>query len=167
MNAGVGFAEAKSLFIPPDPDEIRPSVSKYVSGTTLHSSVRFQHCYGCYPINPLEGSDCCVANYRHRQLIESIKHGICRGDDFALCHPKSAKKCTRLRHVIPLTNPPNLCSKCKFQQSTHSIVQQFIRFPLDNQQLNRINQFGRCYCMPGVVGATVHIKIIAPSTDDG
>ena len=66
-----------------------------VSGTTLHTSVRFQRCYGCYAIHPLEGSDCRGANYRHNR-----KHGICRGDDFALCHPKSAKKRRKNRYIF-------------------------------------------------------------------
>ena len=78
-------------------------------GTTLHTSVWFQRCYGCYAINPLEGSDCRFTNERHRQC----KHDICR-DDFALRHPKSAKQCAKsVRwHVTPLTNQQIISSKC-------------------------------------------------------
>ena len=38
--------------------------------------------------------------------IDNRKHDICR-DDFALCHPKSAKKSAKSVqwHVTPLTNP--------------------------------------------------------------
>ena len=59
----------KGGFIPPDPNGIRLSVLNVVYGTTLHTSVRFQRSYGCYAIHPLEGSDCRVANYRHRQSL--------------------------------------------------------------------------------------------------
>ena len=42
--------ESKGRFIPPDLDEIRRSALNVASGATLHTSVWFQRCYGCYAI---------------------------------------------------------------------------------------------------------------------
>ena len=42
-----------------DGGSVAPNVA---SETTLHTSVWFQRCYGCYVINPLEGSDCRFTN---------------------------------------------------------------------------------------------------------
>ena len=61
-------------------------------------------------MHPLEGSDCHVTN----NGIANRKHGICRGDDFALCHPKYTKKSAKsvgggMRHPSPtLKSPQNV-----------------------------------------------------------
>ncbi|KAK0147791.1 putative nuclease HARBI1 [Merluccius polli] len=55
------------------------------------------------------------------------------------------------------------------QFNTINIIQQFIRFPLDNQQLHMIKaNFMAIAGMAGVVGAVdgTHIQIIAPSKDE-
>ena len=98
-------SRVKGRFIPPDPDEIRlpfipPSGFSVVMGVTQRILQR-----AVTVVSQITG-------------IDNRKHAICRGDDFALCHPKSAKKrrkkCKPRRrwHVTPLTNPQILSSKC-------------------------------------------------------
>ena len=77
---------------------------------------------------------------------------LCNADDLGISQPVSRA----INQTINALSRPQ-------------ILQQFIRFPLDIQQLHRIkDNFREIAAMPGVVGAIdgTHMKIIAPSKDE-
>ena len=81
------------------------------------------------------------------------KMQLCNADDLGISQPSVSR-------VINQT----LNALCR-----PHIIQQFIWFPLDNQELHSIKtNFMAIASMPGVVGAIdgTHIKIIAPSIDE-
>ena len=77
------------------------------------------------------------------------KMQLCNADDLGISQPSVS------RAINTLSKP--------------HIIQQFIRFPLDYQQLHRIKaNFMAIAAMPGVVDVIdgKHVKIIAPSIDE-
>ena len=100
--------------------------------------------------NPISPEIKCLATLRY---LATGKMQLCNADDLGISQPSVS--CAINQTINALSRP--------------HIIQQFIRFPLDNQQLHRIKaNFMAIAGMPGAVGAIdgTHIKIIAPSKDE-
>ena len=93
----------------------------------------------------------CLATLR---CLATGKMQLCNADDLGISQPSVS---CAINQTINAHSRPH-------------IIQQFIRFPLDIQQLHRRIKanFMAVAGMPGVVGAIdgTHIKIIAPSKDE-
>ncbi|XP_053296371.1 putative nuclease HARBI1 isoform X2 [Pleuronectes platessa] len=100
--------------------------------------------------NPISPEIKCLVTLRY---LATGKMQLCNADDLAISQPSVSRAINQT--INALARP--------------HIIQQFIRFPLDIQQLHRIKaNFMAIAGMPGVVGAIdgTHIKIIAPSKDE-
>ncbi|KAK0154886.1 hypothetical protein N1851_002801 [Merluccius polli] len=76
---------------------------------------------------------------------------------------------TAKRNVLETMEDCELIKRYRLnREGIKLVVQLFIRFPLDNQQLHRIKANFMACRYAGVVGAVVgtHIQIIAPSKDE-
>ncbi|KAK0151312.1 hypothetical protein N1851_007542 [Merluccius polli] len=75
---------------------------------------------------------------------------------------------TARRNVLETVEDCELIKRYLNREGIKLVVQLFIRFPLDNQQLHRIKANFMACRYAGLVGAVdgTHIQIIAPSKDD-
>ena len=100
--------------------------------------------------NPISPEVKCLITLR---FLATAKMQLCNADDFRISQSS-----------VSLFIHQTITALCR-----PHIVQQFIRFPMDNRLLQRIKvNFMAFAGMPGVVGAIdgTHIKIIAPSRDE-